>query len=374
MTRSARLLPALGNPLSSLPWLAFLALSLASVATPVLAEDQPAAAAQDSAQAAPAANEGLPAEGAGARLDAVAEGEEVQWEAPQSRTAFFTTVTIDDDEHVTGDIVAIGGTAIVRGHVTGDIVVVGGRLELAGTVDGEVVAVASDTVLRSTATIGRDFVNVFGPLEDEGATFDMQRIVMTLPFPVPTGIGPFSFLAGLIAWINAAQMAVLFLILLLVALIVPQRLEVMAHDTPRSYGFAMLIGALAHLAIVVVNVLLAITLIGIPLVVLLDLAFRVLRIAGRGSLFVTVGRWLGRRFDRELSPLGALSLGFLVYALLNVVPFLFGIWGLAVGILFATLFKVAIDWPAIGLVLVTGVGRHPRGLPATPPPLAPTPE
>lgn len=283
--------------------------------------------------------------------------------ARPSRVAVFSSITVHADERVDGDVVVVGGDAVIDGHVSGDVVVVGGSLELDGTVGGDAVGVASDVRTGSSAQIAGSLIAVIGDLDDEGATVGGEHTIVSFPFPLPTGFGRFSAIAGLIAWISAFVMALTFLFLVLVVLIAPERVEVIARDTPRSYGLGMLVGGLTHIGMVVVHVLLVITVIGIPLSMLLDLAFRFARLVGAVGILVAVGRGIGRQWGRDLTPLGALSLGFLPYALLAVVPFFFGLWGLVIGIGINVLLAIALDWPAMGVVLLTRFGSQPHGLP-----------
>lgn len=84
---------------------------------------------------------------------------------------FGSDIRIDRDEHIDGDVVAIGGSIYVEGEVDGDVVAIGGSVKLGSRaeVDGDVVALAGDLELRDGSRIDGDAVSVGGGIDDDGA-------------------------------------------------------------------------------------------------------------------------------------------------------------------------------------------------------------
>ncbi|MBP7147735.1 MAG: hypothetical protein KBD01_09335 [Acidobacteria bacterium] len=289
------------------------------------------------------------------------------------QVAVFSTVRVGPDEQMDGDLVCIGCTAEIEGVTTRDVVVVGGTLRLTGSVGRELTAVFSNVTLAREASIGRELTAVMGPLDDQGASVGGAKTYIA-PFWVPSlGSGPFHVIAALVGWIIALQTVFGFAVLVVVTLAATDRVRAMGAEVPSRYFLALLVGFLAHIAIVPILILLAISVIGIPFLILADMLFKLLRICGRAALFECLGRRMGRGLGREMSILGAVMLGFLPYAVLSVLPFLFGLPGMFVGLGFLLLVKIVVDWPAIGMVLLTRCGspRQERSAPAALPPIDP---
>jgi cytoskeletal protein CcmA (bactofilin family) len=80
---------------------------------------------------------------------------------------FGEAIHVEKDEHVRGDVVAIGGPGIVvEGNVDGDCVAIGTSLRLkeGANVAGEVVCIAGNLTLEDSTRVGTDAVSVWGRL------------------------------------------------------------------------------------------------------------------------------------------------------------------------------------------------------------------
>ena len=250
-----------------------------------------------------------------------------------------------------GDLVAIMGDVQVEGTVSGQIVVIMGSLELSGTAEGDVVSIMSRTKIHDTAEIGGQLVNIGGSLSRDAGSRVAGEIVDINFFrfiPFAGMAGGWSALLRLILIIKLIMLAALFLILLLVTALIPRRLSVMADAFPRRWGWALLVGLGAYTAVVIGCVVLAITLIGIPLAIALGFAMFVTKCVGLASILFLVGHTAGRNlFGRDLPHLASVLGGFFVYALLSLVPF------------FGSAFRLTINLLAVGIVLLTRFGAEP---------------
>ncbi|RMF76481.1 MAG: hypothetical protein D6738_01340, partial [Acidobacteria bacterium] len=245
----------------------------------------------------------------------------------------FNRIVIDRGEVAPDDIVSVGGTVIVRGVVRGDVVVVGGTFELSGEVTGDVVNVLCDARLDEGATIAGDYVSVLTDVEDAGGTVTGERIHVPMVFSwLPRGVGPFKVVASLFAGWHALRAFVTLLLVLLFALLLPRRIDILAREVPRSYGIALLLGFVLHLLMLTVFLALCSTVIAIPLAFLLLLAFWVVRMIGRAGMFCALGRGV-LPAERGTAVLAAVLVGFVPYAVLTVAPFFFGLPGLLFGLL-----------------------------------------
>ncbi len=228
---------------------------------------------------------------------------------------------VESDERVTGNVVVLLGDATILGQVDGDVVVVGGSLTLAdeAVVKGNAVTVFGTSRRDETAKVEGNVVTVgvAGISSDDG----LNRFV---------GSGATGLLVLL-------PLGVLFgLTLLTVALVPAWRLEVVANRLSMQPGRSLLVGlgwlVLGHFMFVVVVAVLAMTIIGIPLALMLGLAYIVLGLVALGTVAGRVGKRLcAGRFQDRLQSLGCIAAGLFVIlspailgAILTAIPALSG--------------------------------------------------
>jgi hypothetical protein len=264
-------------------------------------------------------------------------------------------VSISDSAHVgpgqthEGDIVSILGDVNVEGQVSGSVVVILGRLRVAGTVDGDVVSILTRARLEEGAVIEGEMVNIGGPLSRapgvrvEGEMVNIN-VGQFIPLIRDEGL---SALARLWLILKLTSLALLFLVVVLLAALVPRRLGVIAAAFPRRWGLALAIGLVAYAAFAVGFVILVMTILGIPLALALWVCMLGTKWIGLASIFLLIGQTAGRNlFGRELSHLAAILGGFAVYAILTLVPF----FGLAFGLVLNVL--------SVGIALVSRYGSE----------------
>jgi cytoskeletal protein CcmA (bactofilin family) len=296
---------------------------------------------------------------------------------------FGGTVIVDDGETVDGletvagtvivrgtvdgDLAATAGTVVITGTVTGDAEVVGGSLVVEGTVDGDLRTAAGSVVLRDGARVGGTVeaaagsvtldgavdgdarlageevrigstASVGGSVEYDAGTFvlaegvtvggtvtevDEVNIVFTPFFGAPGDVefpsGPV-FPPGTFAVYGLFVNALLGVVLLAVAPGFADRVTDLGTTRAlRSGG----VGLLTFVAVPVALLVLAITIIGLPLslvgAVLFALTLWVVQIYGA----LVVGTATLALFERE-NRWGALAVGLLVLLVLSFVPFQLG--------------------------------------------------
>jgi cytoskeletal protein CcmA (bactofilin family) len=251
------------------------------------------------------------------------------------------TVVVASTGAIDGDLTAIGGSVVVEGAVGGDVAAsggsvlvregasVGGTLEAAaGSVrmDGEVAGdarLAGETVtVGPTAAVGGDLLydaETFTASPDAsvaGVTRAEDGIVSVEPEAtapaLPRGVGVvYGLLANLL--LGAA-----------LVLVVPRFTDAVAavgtRDSLRSGG----VGLLAFVGVPVVLVLVALTIVGIPLSLAGLVAFTLLLWVAFVYGGLVVGTWLLSLLGREGRWL-ALLVGVAVISLVGVVPFVGGV-------------------------------------------------
>jgi len=291
-----------------------------------------------------------------------------------SQVAMFKDVHVPRGELRRGDVVSIFGNVTVEGEVTGDVVVIGGDLRLSGTAGHDVVAVLSSVSFGEGAQIEHDLVVV-------GAMEGNPRVQYGQSVHVPLFVGPIrwrtplGWIGSLLAWTILLATLLLFLVLLLLSALAPDRVRILSDEVPASYFLAFLVGLGGYIGVLVAHLLLWITIIGIPVSGLLFLAFLVVKWLGVAGIYHYVGRSLGRLLGTELSLLPAILLGFLPFALLYLIPTLVGGFGFLLALAVRTLFWLLVEIPAVGLAILTRLGSRPRrpdaAWPAPPLPAAP---
>jgi len=258
-----------------------------------------------------------------------------------------------------GSVVSIGSDVRIDGVLDGDAVVIFGSLHLTGEVEGQVVGVMADLSLED-ASVHDQIVSVFGGLDRRNVVVGDRVVHIGLP-----GVRFPGFLK-LLSWLRLAALLLVFVLLVLLVALVPERIRAIGEEAPVRYVQAFFVGLLGYIAAWAVLILVSVTIVGGPLAYVAFVAAKWLGVAG---LFYTIGRRISRGIGRELSPFAAVLLVFGVYAAILLALGTAGLPGLlAIGVvrlLFLCLFEI----PGIGLVLLTRAGT--RGAPPAPPAAAP---
>jgi hypothetical protein len=276
----------------------------------------------------------------------------------EDRVVFGGVYVLESGETLDGDLVVFGGSATLEQDsiVTGDVFIMGGNLEASGTINGELVILGGNANL-SESTLIRGDVAVFGgnvnrngaSIEGEFTTGDSISIPFVfdesfdfgeIDFPQPSFQARVSFLV-----FQAFVMAALALLIVAVAPDGTARVSDAVARFPLQSGA---FGLLTALAFVPGIVLMAITILLIPLI---PVAVLLLVVAGFFG-WVAIGYELGRRMlatsQSAFSPVLAAGLGTLVLSLvsggISFVPCWGGLFGLIVGLV------------GLGAVIITRFG------------------
>ena len=223
------------------------------------------------------------------------------------RVVFGHSLNVGADETV-DKAVAIGGSVTIAGHVLRDTVAVGGSVTLlpGARVEGDAVAVGGSVSVDPAATLEGDSVGLGGTIP--------TTIGSATRWVVGGGRGMRSMLS------RTARAALLYVIALLVAAAFPgalSRVKTYLVDRP---GLSALGGLAIVFGFVPLCVLLAVTIIGIPLIPVAVLLLIALLFFG----FTVSAGWLGERmpFLRDKTPVKAVALGGVVLALVGLIPWL----------------------------------------------------
>lgn len=275
----------------------------------------------------------------------------------KDRVVIGHNFTLQSGETIDGDLVVIGGETTIElgGTVLGDLVVIGGSLRMDGQIHGSAVVIGGSASLGETGSVSRDLVALGGAFQRaEGSdiggdiitnlAINTDRIPRAAVAPIPSFPPEAASRLDLGAW---GAIATVFLqaiglgavAMLLTAFLHPQldRVAQAAQEQPFAAGsFGLMAVFLAPLAIVVM----AITLILIPLALALGILLVLAWLFGVVALGQVVGERLTHALHRTWEPV--LSAGF---------------GALALGIVLGTSNQIpCIGWLASALIGLVGLG------------------
>jgi hypothetical protein len=273
--------------------------------------------------------------------------------------SFGDRVVVERGEVRDGDITCIGGAVLIEGTVEGQVTVIAGRLDISGTVDGDVTAIASSAELRDGAKVAGDFVNIAGSLERGKSRVEGDLVNIGMGFGLP-GMGWLGAIGSVFLYFAVLELLLIFLTLLVVSALVPERVRLISGETPVRWPGALLAGIAGYAALPIVMFLLLVSVLGIPLIPLVWCVFFVFKTMALAGVFHLVGSRLGRAMGREMSLLGAVLLGFAPFALTRMVFSGLGFPLSSLGWLFVWM---PLQVVAVGLMILTrGGGRGPAAV------------
>jgi len=206
------------------------------------------------------------------------------------------SVSVDSDEQVRGDVVVIGGSANINGEVDGEVVVVGGSARFGPQADvrGDITVIGGRLSREPGAAI-RGAINEVGfgdiPWRGEWGR-DANWSWMN-------GIYPVARLTGTL--VRVILLILLTTLVLFVAKVpVEQIADRVAADPVKSWFVGFLAEMLFIPVLIMTAVVLAISIIGIPLLVLLPVAvvaLLVVMLVGFTAVAYHIGRLLQGRVD-----------------------------------------------------------------------------
>jgi len=268
------------------------------------------------------------------------------WDADggENIVRIFSDIDLPEGQRA-DDVVAVFGSATVGGEVMGDLVAVMGSVKLlpGAVVHGDAVAVGGTLDLPPDATVRGETVSVaFAP-----AIFGMPPL-RSMIFTV------------LLSWL----VAILFGLLLLV--LFPTRMMRVAATASTRTGLSLLLGIVSAPLLIIAMCLLCVTIIGIPVAIVLPLAFMLAVWAGQVASAYLIGCRLVRRRVGEPGYLAPVIAGTLfAVAFFAIGAALAGPEGMlrTIGLFFTLLGALLITGMSVigtGAVLLSGMGSRPQ--------------
>lgn len=298
-----------------------------------------------------------------------------------ARVRFGGDVTVAEDEAIGDDVVAILGTAIVDGRVDGNVVAVGGSIRLGpkANIRGDVTAVGGSVDRTDTSVVSGQIneVRVAAPTFAPFADFRPWRDWHWFDGPFRNPFGGSVDLIG-----TLVRVGLVGLLAALLVAVVPSPVRRVADRVatePWRAGFVGLAAQLLFVPLLIITVVvLAVSIIGIPLLLLVPfglLAAAVALVMGFAGSACAVGRWAGRRAGTDAPGLiVSLVVGLAIVFALTIIARFLGMAGLPVRIVLASVLAVGflieyVAWTVgLGGVLLSRFGRReaPGAVPSIP--------
>jgi hypothetical protein len=223
---------------------------------------------------------------------------------------FGQSLNVGTDETV-DKAVAIGGSVTIAGHVRRDAVAIGGSVTLlpGARIEGDAVAIGGAVSVAEGATLEGDNVSLGGTIPTTVGS--MTRWVVG----GPRRFSMFSFASRL------TRAVLLFVIALLVAVAFPGALTRIGAYLVNRPGLSALSGVAILLGFVPLCVLLAVTIIGIPLIPVAVMLLVALFLFG----FTVSAAWLGEKMpvsQERKTPIKSVARGGAVLVVVGLVPWI----------------------------------------------------
>jgi len=279
-----------------------------------------------------------------------------------------------------GDVVVLrGNLRLAPGATAREAAVILGSVELApgATVEDSLVAIGGDIHVSPGARVGKDAVSVGGKIVlDDGGEIEGQHTSVSIPGIATAvsavGLAPFlGAVSPAVRLFNAlALFATLFLLGLLLITVAPRRVDGVGAALQNAPVKSLVAGLLGTIALPVLGLLLAVTIVGIPLIAVQVLAVVLAWILGFTGLAMIVGRAFPLRVERRL-PVVQLAIGTAALVLATRIPVLgVMIWTAAWLFTFGAVLRTRFGQPpSLETALPTSAVQPPR----PPPPASPMP-
>jgi len=224
---------------------------------------------------------------------------------------FGQSLTVAADETV-DKAVAIGGSVTVAGQVRYDAVAIGGSVTLlpGAHVGGDAVAIGGTVSVPDGATLDGDNVSLAGPI---------PRTAGSITRWVVGGHRMFGMFGMLGVAARLMRAVLLFVIALLIAAAFPGALTRVGRYLVHRPGLSALGGIAILLGFVPLCILLAITIVGLPLIPVAVMALLAIFLFG----FAVSAAWLGERLpvsQEQRSPVKSVAWGGAILVVIGLVP------------------------------------------------------
>jgi cytoskeletal protein CcmA (bactofilin family) len=267
--------------------------------------------------------------------DIIAAGNMVSINAPVD-SAIVAGGTVNINAPVKGDVIAAGGQVYVNADVGGKVVTAGGNVNLGGNIGTNLIVAAGQVNILPGKMVGRDALigggqvvnagHVNGTITVSANQFNNTGSAGLVKFykaedPSPkredydTGFSIFSLLA----------MLGYFILGLILVKSVPGIFQAVDGEVRSSTLLKTLLGFVMIIASFIALLLVAATVIGLPIAVISSLLiFAALMLSGTFVSF-SLGKWIGERAKIKQGDLVYFVIGFVIINVLSLLPLVGGL-------------------------------------------------
>lgn len=267
--------------------------------------------------------------------------------------------------NINGDLFAAGGQVVVNGNVTGDAYVAGGNVTINGQITGglvlgagqatvsgktgkilagcgdlaikgntdKIIAAAGNVKIYSTSVVERYAYISTGGFDNKG-TINGELNLSAEQLIEKGNVGTFNYqkstvgedfskgmrsLGAILSILGAIGMLVLGILLIH---LFPKLFFTIEKEVEKDSIVRTIIGFLLIIATVIVGVILAVTVIGLPIAAILGTFFIIALMTS--GLFVSycTGNFVTKRLNINTSQIGIFIIGFIILAVLKLIPVL----------------------------------------------------
>ena len=253
-------------------------------------------------------------------------------EAEQGQVIFGGTFTLENGQVLNGDLVIFGGSVELKegSIVKGDVLLFGGNAEIHGEIDGDLALLGGNADLGPTAVITGGVATMGGNVDRaegaivEGDFVSAEGFYLPFNFELPnlpdfrdtvrvrpferSSFGPFFSPVTGILWFVLRSLLVAALAILVV-LFWPKPAERAGNAAVSQPIVAGGLGCLTLVVVPILAVLVAITIIGLPLSFLTVVALVVAVVFGWIAIGVEIGRRMAEAFEWEIHPAASAGIG-----------------------------------------------------------------
>lgn len=269
--------------------------------------------------------------------DVFAAGNVVNINAPVN-SAVAAGGTLNINAPVKGDVFAAGGQVYINSDVGGKIVTAGGNVNLGGNIGTNLVAAGGNVNILPGKVVGRDALVSAGNMVNAGKVngnltvyassfqntgsagrVEFHRTENETARAQPSG--GFNFFGVL--------MAIGYLILGLIMLrYIPGLFTAIDGEVKSSTILKAIIGFVSIIVSLIVIFIIAITVIGLPIAVILALLFIVSLMLTGIFVSFSLGKWIGVRANLKYGDMALFIIGFIILNILFLIPYVGGLIGL----------------------------------------------
>lgn len=282
--------------------------------------------------------------------DVFVGGGTVQINANITGDVFAVGGIIEINAPITGDLISAGAQIIIKQNVTGKIIAVGGLIELQEDTTKALIVAGSITLFSTTnieqnAYLFGGTVNNQATIEDtlivRAATFQNSGTAQIVDYQTSqvTQIG--ETLKGIFRILQIVIVAGYMILGLLILKFMPNQFLAIEEELNKSKIKNTAIGFLLLILTTIISIILAITVIGLPISILLTLTYLIVLIISPLIVSLTIGRTIVNLLKRKTSNTILFIIGFIALHLLYLIPFIgfifvIGALSLGLGAIFYT--------------------------------------